>query len=64
MYRLPCRTEYNPDTIQENTMQITMPITMPNTMTITIRNTMSYLFRSYITIPNEIPTQTRRFRAT
>jgi len=64
MYRLPCRTEYNPDYYSrdqikcrtaEITMQITMPITMP------------YLFRSYITentIPNKIPTQTRRSRTT
>jgi len=47
-----------------NTMQITMPNIMPNTMTITIWNTLPYLFRSYITIPDEIPTQTWQFRAT
>ena len=42
-------------------------ITMPNTMPITIPSTMPNLFRSYITentIPKEVPTQTRRSRAT
>jgi len=52
-----------PSTIPTTIQEITLPMTMRNTMTITIQNTMPYLFRSYITIPNEIPTQTRRYRA-
>jgi len=67
-YRHPYRTEYNPDYYSRDQIkcrmaEITMPITMPNT----IPNTMPNLLRSYIpenTVPNEIPTQTRRSRAT
>jgi len=53
-YRRPCRTEYNPDYYSRDQMksctaEITLLIAVPNTMTIRIRNTMPYLFRSYIT---------------
>jgi hypothetical protein len=67
-YRRPCRAEYNPDYYSRDQIKCRMAeITMSNTVPIKIPNTMPNLLRSYITentIPNEIPTQTRRSRAT
>jgi hypothetical protein len=67
-YRRPCRTDYNPDYYSRDQIKCRMAeTTMPNTLPNTMPNTMPNLLRSYITentILNEIPTQTRRSRAT
>ena len=62
-YRRPCRTEYNSDYYSRDQIKCRMAtITMLNT----IPNTTPNLLQSYITentVPNEIPTQTRRSQA-